>query len=94
MLQQRNVDVLQFEYNQRWIFDGAFLRDVFNVPTPLGYRIGKVTPYGVKLYERWHWKLETFREGNYLVCLPQWISHFNSVVPSWNPRLIAASRNS
>jgi FkbM family methyltransferase len=94
MLQQRNVDVLQFEYNQRWIFNGAFLRDVFSALSPLGYRIGKVTPYGVEFYEKWDWELETFREGNYLACLPQWISRFNRIVPSWNPRLLAASRNS
>jgi FkbM family methyltransferase len=94
MLQQRNVDVLQFEYNQRWIFNGAFLRDVFGALSPLGYRIGKVTPYGVEFYEKWDWELETFREGNYLACLPQWISRFNRIVPSWNPRLLAASRNS
>lgn len=94
MLQHRNIDVLQFEYNQRWIFNGAFLRDVFNILSPLGYRIGKVTPYGVEFYERWDWELETFREGNYLACLPQWISRFNRIVPSWNPRLLAATRSS
>lgn len=94
MLQQQDIDVLQFEYNQRWIFNCAFLRDVFSILSPLGYRIGKVTPYGVEFYERWDWELETFREGNYLACLPQWISHFNRIVPSWNLRLLAASRNS
>ncbi len=94
MLQQKNVDVLQFEYNQRWIFNGAFLRDVFNILSPLGYRIGKVTPYGVECYDSWDWELETFREGNYLACLPQWISRFNRIVPTWNPRLLGANRNS
>ena len=94
MFQLQNVDVVQFEYNQRWIFNNAFLRDVFNILSPLGYRIGKVTPYGVEFYEKWDWELETFREGNYLACLPQWITRFNRIVPSWNPRLLAASRNS
>jgi FkbM family methyltransferase len=94
MLQQQNIDVLQFEYNQRWIFNCSFLRDVFNLLSPWGYRIGKVTPYGVEFYERWDWELETFREGNYLACLPQWIRRFDRIIPSWNPRLLAASRNS
>jgi len=93
MLQRQNVDVLQFEYNQRWIFNGAFLRDAFGTLSPFGYSIGKVTPYGVEFYESWDWELETFR-GNYLACLPQWISRFNSIVPSWNPRLLVAGRNS
>jgi FkbM family methyltransferase len=92
MLQQHNVDVLQFEYNQSWIFNDALLRDVFNILSPLGCRIGKVTPCGVEFYERWDWELETFREGNYLACLPQGI--FNRIVRSWNPPLLAASRNS
>jgi len=94
MLKQQNIEVLQFEYNRRWIFNGAFLRDVFNVLSPWGYRIGKVTPYGVEFYESWDWELETFREGNYLACLPSWINRFTRIAPSWNSRLSAASRNS
>jgi FkbM family methyltransferase len=94
MLRHQKVEVLQFEYNQRWIFNNAFLRDVFNILSPLRYGIGKVTPYGIEFYEKWDWELETFREGNYLACLPEWISRFNRIVPSWNPRLLAASRNS
>ena len=35
---------------------------------PLGYIIGKVTPIGVQFYEEYDVKLETFIEGNYLVC--------------------------
>jgi FkbM family methyltransferase len=93
MLKQQNIEVLQFEYNRRWIFNSAFLRDVFNVLSPWGYRIGKVTPYGVEFYESWDWELETFREGNYLACLPSWINRFTRIAPSWNSRLLAASRN-
>lgn len=94
MLSGRNIEVIQFEYNQRWIHGSAFLRDAFNTLCPFGYTIGKVTPYGVEFYEKWDWELETFREGNYLACLPQWISRFNSIVPSWNPRLLATTKNS
>ena len=36
MLQQQDIDVLQFEYNQRWIFNCSFLRDVFNILSPFG----------------------------------------------------------
>ena len=94
MMQRHAIDVLQFEYNQRWIFNGSFLRDVFNFLRPLGYAIGKVTPDGVEFYEHWDWELETFREGNYLACLSPWIGRFNRIVPSWNLRLLAATRNS
>jgi FkbM family methyltransferase len=91
MLQQQRIQVLQFEYNQRWIFSSAFLRDAFNLLSPLGYTIGKVTPFGVEFYDRWDWELETFREGNYIACLSAWVGHFNAIVPSWNPRLLATS---
>ncbi len=94
MMQRHAIDVLQFEYNQRWIFGGAFLRDVFNMLVPLGYFIGKVTSHAVEFYETWDWELETFREGNYIACLSPWINRFNTIVPSWNPRLLAGIRNS
>src|SRR6266536_681236 len=94
MLRQQKIDVLQFEYNQRWIFSCAFLRDVFNVVNPLGYAIGKVTPLGIEFYDKWHWELETFREGNYVACLPPWTSRFHRIVPSWNANLLAGTLNS
>jgi FkbM family methyltransferase len=93
MIQRHAIDVLQFEYNQRWIFSGSFLRDVFNMLVPLGYSIGKVTSHAVEFYETWDWELETFREGNYVACLSPWINRFNTIVPSWNPRLLAGVRN-
>jgi FkbM family methyltransferase len=94
ILQRHAIDVMQFEYNQRWIFNGSFLRDAFNMLTPLGYSIGKVTSHGVEFYEKWDWELETFREGNYIACLLPWINRFKSIVPSWNNRLFPGARNS
>jgi FkbM family methyltransferase len=94
MIQRHAIDVLQFEYNQRWIFNGSFLRDVFNMLAPLGYSIGKITSHGVEFYEKWDWELETFREGNYIACLVPWISRFNVIMPSWNPKLLAGVRDS
>ncbi len=68
MLGRSAIDVIQFEYNHRWVFARRFLRDVFTLLEPLPYRLGKVTPLGVEFYDAWHPELETFREGNYLVC--------------------------
>lgn len=93
MLQRKQVEILQFEYNQRWIFNGAFLRDAFSILNPLGYSVGKVTSNGIEFYDAWDWELETFREGNYLACLSPWISRFNRIVPTWNPRLLGANRS-
>lgn len=68
MLSRAAIDVVQFEYNHRWIFARHYLRDAFSLLLPLGYRIGKVTPSGIEFYDMWHPELETFREGNYLAC--------------------------
>ena len=44
LLTAGGIDVIQFEYNHRWIASRCFLRDVFQLMTPLEYRIGRVTP--------------------------------------------------
>jgi FkbM family methyltransferase len=87
MLRHERIDVLQFEYNQRWIYGHAFLRDAFGFLLPMGYVIGKVTPSGIEFYPQWHWELETFREGNYVACRHEWVRHFKRVVPAWNRSL-------
>jgi FkbM family methyltransferase len=87
MLQQQTIDVLQFEYNQRWVFGHFFLRDAFDFLYPLRYIIGKVTPYGVEFYRTWEWELETFREGNYVACRREWVDRFKQVYPTWSPAL-------
>jgi FkbM family methyltransferase len=64
----RRISVAQFEYNHRWVYAHFFLRDAFDLLEPLGYRIGKLTPFGVEFYPRWDADLETFVEGNYVAC--------------------------
>lgn len=57
----------QFEYNHRWIYSRHYLKDVFDLMAQRPYKIGKVTPDKVELYESWHPELERFFEGNYLI---------------------------
>ena len=66
MLSSGAIDVLQFEYNHRWIYGRHFLRDAFEHLLPLGFIIGKITPKGIEFYPDWDYELETFREANYL----------------------------
>lgn len=66
-----SIDVAQFEYNHRWIYARAFLRDVFELLAPTQYEIGKLTPRGVEFYPQWDPDLETFVEGNYIACTPE-----------------------
>jgi FkbM family methyltransferase len=70
LLAEHRIAVVQFEYNHRWVFARAFLRDAFEFLTGLGYRVGKLTPKGVEFYPGWEADLETFVEGNYVACEP------------------------
>lgn len=81
MLERRAVDLVQFEYEARWIHARAYLKDVFDLLQPLGYRIGKLTSRGVEFYSHWDVALETFRQGNYLACLEDQVGDFRPV--SW-----------
>jgi FkbM family methyltransferase len=67
MLARQQVGLAQFEYNHRWIAFRRYLKDVFDLVRPLGYNVGKITPRGIERYRDWHFELESFREGNYLV---------------------------
>jgi FkbM family methyltransferase len=83
LLTRKAIDVLQFEYNERWIGTRHYLRDVFNLVKPLGYAIGKITPEGVEFYAEWHWELETCRGGNYICCTQDWLTRFARLDPTW-----------
>lgn len=83
MLARQAIDLIQFEYNHRWIAARRYLRDAFECLAPLGYRLGKVTPQGIEFYRQWHPELESYREGNYLACRAEWQAHF-PVIAWWN----------
>lgn len=68
LLREGRIVALQFEYNFRWILSRCFLKDVFDLDLDGRYRIGKVTPGGFESYTAWHPELESFREGNYMLC--------------------------
>ncbi len=44
----------------------SWVKDVFDLVTPYGYRVGKVTPEGIEWYAEWVPQLETLIEANYL----------------------------
>ncbi len=68
LLREHRITVAQFEYNHRWIYGRAYLRDAFELLSPLGYVIGKLTRRGVEFYPGWDPDLESFVEGNYVTC--------------------------
>jgi FkbM family methyltransferase len=79
LLGERRISVVQFEYNHRWVYSRSFLRDAFDLLTPLGYHLGKLTPLGVEFYSGWDPDLETFVEGNYVACSPEIVGRLPSV---------------
>lgn len=79
LLSSQRIEVVQFEYNYRWIAARAFLRDAFELLGGFGYRIGKVTPSGIEFYGRWDPELETYREANYLACLSERSGDFPAI---------------
>lgn len=78
MLTEKAVDVIQFEYNWRWIDARRFLRDVFALAESTHYQVGKVTPRGVELYRAWDPELESYREANYLLIAPRALGWFQT----------------
>lgn len=66
LLSAGRIAAIQFEYNHRWVFARAFLRDAFELLQSAGYRLGKLTPLGVEFYPGWDPELESFVEGNYV----------------------------
>lgn len=66
-LREGLVDVIQFEYNWRWILNSRSLHWVFQFIKDKPYIFGKVVPGGVLTFEHWHFELDRFFEGNYLL---------------------------
>lgn len=67
MLQAERLDVVQFEYNHRWVYARSFLKDMFDLIEGLPYRIGRICPDHIEVFDTWHFELERFFEGNYLI---------------------------
>lgn len=61
------IDLWQFEYNARWIYARAFLRDVFELVRGAPYLVGKLYGNGVELFDAWHPELERYFEANFVL---------------------------
>lgn len=84
MLGNQSIDLVQFEYNLRWIDSRSFLLDAFELLQDRGYLVGKVTARGIEAYPRWHPELEKFVEGNYLAYLAKGAAELPTI-PWWGP---------
>lgn len=76
LLRDERIDVLQFEYNHRWVFGHAFLKDVFELVEGLPYDVVRVDETGLTLFESWHPELDRFFQSNYALVHHRALSWF------------------
>lgn len=67
MLAAGRIDCVQFEYNWRWLINKASLRDVFELIQGMPYRLGKLVGSSIEFYPHWHFELDRYFEGNYVL---------------------------
>lgn len=61
------IDVVQFEYNWRWLVNARSLYWVFQFIQDKPYVFGKLIKDGIISFDRWHFELDRFFEGNYVL---------------------------
>ena len=66
-LRAGRIDVVQFEYNWRWIVNKASLREVFTLIEGTPYRLGKVLGQSIAFFDEWHFELDRYFENNYVL---------------------------
>jgi FkbM family methyltransferase len=66
-LQQGRIDIIQFEYNWRWLINHKSLRDVFAFIADKPYRFGKLSHNRIHLFDDWHFELDRYFENNYVL---------------------------
>lgn len=66
-LQNGRIEVIQFEYNWRWLLNHTSLRDVFVYISDKPYRFGKLVGESIEFYDEWHPELDRYFENNYVL---------------------------
>lgn len=67
MLGNAKISILQFEYNQTWIYSRNFLRDVFLLIEDLPYSLIKLQSNCLFLFYDYHFEMDKFFDGNYAI---------------------------
>jgi FkbM family methyltransferase len=61
------IEIVQFEYNWRWLLNHVCLRDVFDLISDKPYLLGKLVGNSIEFYDQWHFELDRFFETNYVL---------------------------
>jgi FkbM family methyltransferase len=79
LFDEQKIMAFQFEYNGRWVYSRHYLKDVFDLFFGTVYKIGKITPKGIELYQEWTTELEHFFHGNYILLHPEAVNWFPTI---------------
>ncbi len=66
MIENNQIDAIQFEYCGNFIYSKHFLKDIYDLCLPFGYIIGKIYPNGVE-FLNYNVTMEDFQDANYLI---------------------------
>ena len=83
LLETREVAILQFEYNWRWLVNGSSMRAAMLLAERHGYRLGRVAPDGLEVYDGWNVELDRFFETNYALVRPDVLPRLAHSVIGW-----------
>jgi FkbM family methyltransferase len=61
------IELVQFEYNWRWLINHVALRDVFAYIKDKPYRLGKLVGNSIELFDEWHFEMDRYFENNYVL---------------------------
>lgn len=61
------IELVQFEYNWRWLINHVALRDVFGFIKNKPYRLGKLVGNGIEVFDDWHFEMDRYFENNYVL---------------------------
>lgn len=84
MLANHQIEVVQFEYNFRWLPVKRSMRDVFELAERHGYRVGKADGGSIYVYRDWNVELDRYFEWNYLLIEPGMIGPLGALEMRWS----------
>lgn len=83
-LLSRRIDAVQFEYNHRWLGQRRSMRDVFELASRTGYRVGRPSASGIELYDRYNPENDRFIEWNYVLLMPEVAERLGALECIWS----------
>ncbi len=83
--------VVQFEYNHRWLQNRGSLHEVFALAEGTRYRVGRVMPGSVGLYDRWNPELDRYFEANYVLVRDDLADAIGARALRWDESNVAAA---